>query len=107
MIMDHGQLINQGAPKALVRELNKHQNISLKFKNGDFTTEVLDNTVGVTGHQRQSDSIIVNSSQSVETIKSLFDYASDNSIEITELDVKLPNLEDVFLSQTGAQLRDE
>ncbi|WP_444993819.1 ATP-binding cassette domain-containing protein [Aliikangiella sp. IMCC44359] len=107
LIMDHGKIISQGTPKGLIRELNKSQSIYIKYRNGDFPKNYIDNTVGVDSHERNEDSILVHSQQSVKTLSSLFEYAHTKNIEIIEFDVRLPNLEDVFIANTGVALRDE
>ncbi|AWB65691.1 hypothetical protein C2869_04220 [Saccharobesus litoralis] len=107
LIMDHGKIIQQGSPSELVRSLNRHQNIVVKYKNGQFDGEFVKHAAGVVDHKDHGDSIVVSTVKSLETIKSLFNHAEERQIEITEFDVQLPNLEDVFISNTGAALRDD
>lgn len=106
LIMDQGKTITQGPPEKLVRSLHKHQTIFLKYGNGEFPDQVVRDTDGVVDVEREPGSMTVHSCRSVETVRGLFDYAAANAIEILEFDVRLPNLEDVFISKTGAALRD-
>lgn len=107
IIMDHGKIISQGAPSELVRSLNKHKSIYIKYKNGQFTEEILNNCSSIVGYKHELDGLNIQSEDSVDTIMKLIEFAKTNLIDITELDVKLPNLEDVFINKTGGALRDE
>lgn len=107
LIMDDGQIISHGAPSQLVRSLNKHQGISFKYSYGEFTDEFIRSVTGVVGFERDRNALSLQSNNSIETIRSFLEHAKQNQIEIVEFDVKLPNLEDVFITKTGAALRDE
>lgn len=107
LIMDHGVIVSQGSPSDMIRSLNAHQNICVKYRQGTFEADFVSKTDGVVGYHVNGNSITVSTLKSIETMKSLFAYAEANNVEITEFDVKLPNLEDVFIHNTGAALRDE
>jgi len=107
LIMDNGKIVSQGSPSEMIRSLNAHQNICIKYKKGQFKDDFISQTDGVVSYRVNGESITISTLKSIETMKSLFAYAEVNDVEITELDVKLPNLEDVFIHNTGAALRDE
>lgn len=107
LIMDNGKIVSQGSPTEMIRSLNTHHNIFVKYRQGEFSDDFVKQTEGVVGYQINGNSMTVSTHKSIETMKSLFNYAEKNNVEIIEMDVKLPNLEDVFIHNTGAALRDE
>lgn len=107
LIMDHGKIVSQGSPSDMIRSLNAHQNICIKYRNGTFAEDFLGSADGIVGYQINENSITVSTVRSIGTMKSIFAYAEEHDLEIIEFDVKLPNLEDVFIHNTGAALRDE
>lgn len=95
-IMDHGKIIAKGTPDSLIQQycgnativLPKHQFPNPKSLFDDFhetpeTIEIL-----------------------TDNVNGCIKHLTDASINLNDLSVRTPNLEDVFLKITGRQLRD-
>jgi len=104
-IMDQGRLITLDSPQNLI------QSISVKSKVG-FTlsqkvdTKELEQLEEVNKIEQVQDKFILYTSNSSQVLKKLVNLAGQKSWELIDLNVEKPNLEDVFLTLTGKELRD-
>jgi len=96
-IMDHGKIIAQGSPAALVRQHCKGGTITLPRANVKVPLEQLPFP-----HQVVNDQLEI----TVDQINSGLERLPAMNIDITEMVVHSPNLEDVFLHLTGRTLRE-
>lgn len=96
-IMDHGKIIAQGSPAALVRRYCKGGTITLPRANVKVELEQLPFPYQVNNDQ-------------IEIMVDQINYGLERllamNIDITEMMVHSPNLEDVFLHLTGRTLRE-
>jgi ABC-2 type transport system ATP-binding protein len=98
-VLDHGRLVAEGTPDELKR-LIPGGHISLRFADArglgsaaHLLGEVLRDDVALT--------LQVPSDGSLRSLKTLLDRLDDESIEVDELTVHTPDLDDVFLALTG------
>jgi ABC-2 type transport system ATP-binding protein len=98
-VLDHGRLVAEGTPDELKR-LIPGGHIRLRFADArglgsaaHLLGEVLRDDVALTLH--------VPSDGSLRSLKTLLDRLDDESIEVDELTVHTPDLDDVFLALTG------
>jgi ABC-2 type transport system ATP-binding protein len=99
-LLDHGVLIAEGTSEELKR-LIPGGHTQLRF--GDMAA--LDAAVAVLGAGRRDDktfTLHVPSDGSVASIRSLLARLDGQSIEIADMSVHTPDLDDVFLTMTGA-----
>jgi ABC-2 type transport system ATP-binding protein len=95
-IMDHGKIIAEGPPGRLVREYSKHVTVILpadmKLKKETLCGSVyeLDNSI-----ELQTDDI-----------NSCIQELLGQGIDLSDMTVRSPNLEDVFINLTGRRLRE-
>ncbi len=95
-IMDHGKIIALGTPNQLIAEHCKGETVSLpkeNFKNR--VDQVLMN------HREVQGRIEIEPDNINACIKELL----SKGVELTDMIIKSPNLENVFLNLTGRQLR--
>ncbi len=95
-IMDHGKIIAQGTPDQLVEEHCKGETISLPKEN--FKNRV---NQAFMNHREVQGRIEIEPDNINTCIKELL----SQGVELTDMIVKSPNLENVFLNLTGRELR--
>lgn len=106
-IMDHGKIIREGTPEDLIKSIGGESVIEVDVEENHGFFESLDefglNYVYNPKHNR----LIVKTSNVLETIGILLKVAKDKNVKIRNEIIRQPNLEDVFLTLTGRQLREE
>jgi ABC-2 type transport system ATP-binding protein len=98
-VLDHGTIVAQGTPAELKR-LVPGGHISLSF--ADMPD--LETAARGLGEVQRDDSALtlqVPSDGSVRSLRNLLDRLDAESVEVTELTVHTPDLDDVFLALTG------
>jgi ABC-2 type transport system ATP-binding protein len=96
-IMDHGRIIAQGSPQALIRRHCKGMTIAIPVDHGqpDWFNPAMDMA-------RREDRIEIRTDNLTASIQLLL----ERRVDLSQMTVRLPNLEDVFLILTGRMLRD-
>lgn len=104
-IMDYGKIIALDSPQQLIESNAKESAVQFKMKEypGDQTVASLSDVSKV---MQEGDSIVVYTNNIASVISGLLGLASQRSTEISELSVRQPTLEDVFLKLTGKRIRD-
>lgn len=106
-IMDLGQVIAQGSIEELQNMISESQFLELKIPmNTVLDLAEIKQIKGVKNAKFKDGSLQVESDKDVYNLKDLINYFSQENIEIRDIFMKKPNLENVFLSLTGKQLRD-
>jgi ABC-2 type transport system ATP-binding protein len=98
-VLDHGRLVAEGTADELKRRV-AGGHIRLRFTDPDD----LDAAVHLLGQvSRDNDALAlrVPSDGGVRSLKTLLDQLGDRGIEVAELSVHTPDLDDVFLALTG------
>ena len=97
IIMDHGRIIEQGAPQTLLAEHFDNSVITLPKENlpEDFIPDPASSLL------KQNDRVEIISRDLNTSIRHLL----DQGISLNQLEVRSPTLEDLFLELTGHQLR--
>ena len=98
-VLDHGRLVAEGAPDELKRRI-PGGHVRLRFAD----PRGLDAAARVLGQvSRDNDALAlrVPSDGSLRSLKTLIDRLDDESIEVEELSIHTPDLDDVFFALTG------
>lgn len=96
-IMDHGRIIAQGAPNALIEKHARGFAVMLPFENrGRLAVDA-----GV-AMRRLNDRMIIEA----EDLNFILKQLMDAGVDLSRIDVQPPSLETVFLNLTGRGLRD-
>lgn len=95
-IMDHGQIIAQGSPKALIKEHCGNVAVVLP------KTNIQDPDTFLTEYNEYEDTIEI----LTDDVNSCMKKLTKHDVDLTDISVRSPNLEDVFIKITGRQLRD-
>ncbi|TLU66864.1 ABC transporter ATP-binding protein [Thalassotalea litorea] len=99
VIMDHGKIIEQGSPKAL---LDRHfQQVFLTLPTGNIDTSVLSELFEDDQWQTGAERIEIATTHVESTVKKLIGA----HVPLTGMHIKSANLDDLFLKLTGHSLR--
>jgi ABC-2 type transport system ATP-binding protein len=98
-LLDHGRLIARGAPEELKR-LVPGGHVSLRFADASGIESAL-RVLGAGTPDVDTLTLQVPSDGSVGALRQLLTRLDDSAIDIQELSVHTPDLDDVFLSLTG------
>src|SRR5215218_7125375 len=96
---DHGRLVAEGTPDQLKRRI-PGGHIRLQFADPDGL-EAAASTLGELVRDDEALTVQVPSDGSVKSLRALLDQLENASIEVSELSIHLPDLDDVFLALTG------
>ena len=105
-IMDHGRIIAEGTPAELIGRL--HASNILEFSTEPVLSEADVRRIAGSREARARDSRwLVSVDSLVEAIPSLFPILDDTGARLVTLSTHRATLEDVFVTLTGRELRDE
>jgi len=106
-IMDHGKVIAEGTPEDLIRSMGGESIIEVDVEEDHEFLDDL-NKVGLNyvfnpKHRR----LVIKTNNVLESIEHLLKIAKEKGIKVRNEIIRQPNVEDVFLTLTGRQLREE
>jgi ABC-2 type transport system ATP-binding protein len=101
-IIDRGELIALDTPGGLINGLDADAIITATIQ---LPQEELLALPGVTGARYEGDKLTVKTSDTQETVFGLQKLAVEHRQLLTDLSVKQPDLEDVFIALTGRKMR--
>src|SRR6266849_1182747 len=105
-IMDGGQIIALDTSAGLINRLGAQATIDCRL-DGKATSSDIRELPSVTGVRRANERFMVYTTEMQPTLEALLTYAAQRSIPMTDLQVRTPTLEDVFLDLTGREFRPE
>ncbi len=107
-IMDQGKLIALGTPRQLVLSLGAEHVVEFALENGGRVEDpVLSALPGVRDVRRDQAHTHLATSELHLTLPALLDALRDRRLSLSQLGTHSATLEDVFVTLTGRQLRDE
>ncbi|MSR35624.1 MAG: ABC transporter ATP-binding protein [Gemmatimonadetes bacterium] len=107
-IVDHGQVIAEGSPAALIASLGAEHVIEFSLNGeGSVDEASLLGLPGVTALKTNEASRRLTVTRAHEAMPALISLLRDRGAALTELTTHRATLEDVFISLTGRHLRDE
>ena len=105
VILDHGQVIARGSPRAIIDSLGAENVISLVV-DGDGAIGDLSALDGVRDVRVDAGRIELTVQRTDQVLPALVSRVREAGIELRDLHVHRPTLEDVFVALTGRTLRD-
>jgi ABC-2 type transport system ATP-binding protein len=109
-IMDHGRIIAQDTPAALIATLGASAAIDCVLIAGatgaSISVEDLHALPGVTEARLRDDTALIYTDRLETTLVALLRLAGERAAQVEQLQTHAPTLEDVFLKLTGRGLRD-
>ncbi len=106
-IMDLGKIIKEGDPHSLIRDLGKESLIEVELDVNSVMLEELNNSGLDPVYDERHKRLLLKTNDILSTIDLLLRLSRENSLQIKDVTIRQPNLEDVFLSLTGRSLREE
>ena len=107
-IMDQGKLIALGTPRELVASLGAEHVVEFALANGHTVDEaVLAALPGVRDVRRDAAHLHLSTSELHLTVPALLDLLNRQQATLSQLGTHSATLEDVFVTLTGRQLRDD
>jgi ABC-2 type transport system ATP-binding protein len=104
-IMDHAKIVAMDTTENLLK--TPGLNSSIEFRTSKPVTEAeLKQLVGATEVKLEDHRWRIVTTDAQKTMSALFQYAQTKSITLNDVQLRQPNLEDVFLKMTGHGLRD-
>lgn len=105
-IMDAGQIIALDTAPGLISRLGAQATLDCRLDN-TVTLDELSTLTGVTGVRQANERFILYTNTMQPTLEAVLAYANQQGIPLTDLQVRTPTLEDVFLELTGHEFRPE
>jgi ABC-2 type transport system ATP-binding protein len=107
-IIDDGHLIAEGTAQELIRAHGGSDKVHLAAEGADLDAlaEAYRGVEGVQGVREIDGKIELTTPHGPAVLPALVGVATRHGVELTGVEVRSPNLEDVFLSLTGKELRD-
>lgn len=106
-IMDHGKVIAEGTKEQLIAIITNTKDVWIEVKSNEkIDLPGIKEISGVRSVQMEENVIKINSDIEVNNLNKIIQYLINHQIEISSLEEKAPNLETVFLTLTGRNLRD-
>jgi len=96
-IMDYGKIIARGTPQALIKQYTSGMTVILPTGNIDHALDRLS-----LPYRKVHDTVEIKTSN----VNSCLDLLISHNIDLSDLTVRSPSLESVFLNLTGRQLRE-
>lgn len=106
-IVDHGKVIAEGTKEQLKAIITDTKDIWITVKSaGNVDLGKLKEIRGVETVSVEENTMKINSDTGVSNLNQIIEYLMTSGVEIRSLEEKAPNLETVFLTLTGRNLRD-
>jgi len=105
-ILDGGQIIAQDTSAGLIGRLGAQATIDCRL-DGRARQADIEALEGITGVLHTNERYLIYTQTMQPTLAALLAYATTMSIPLTDLQVRAPTLEDVFLELTGRALRSD
>jgi ABC-2 type transport system ATP-binding protein len=104
-LLDHGRLIAEGSPDALKRRI-PGGHVRLQFADPDELESAV-RALDVSARDDEALTLAINSDGGVRSLRGLLDQLDTASVEVSELSIHTPDLDDVFLTLTGQPTKDK
>jgi len=106
-IIDHGRIVALDTPQELIHNLGAEERIVFRLK-GSLPTGFEKAFSGETRVEVQGDRVVIHgkNGRKVPLVSEVVSLLSEKGIQFSDLRTEQPNLEDVFLSLTGRDMRE-
>ncbi|GEB31989.1 MULTISPECIES: ABC transporter ATP-binding protein [Brevibacillus] len=106
-IVDHGKIIAEGTKEQLTSIITDTKEIWIGFRaDGAISIESLQGIAGVTAVRQEENTLKIVSKSEVNNLNRIIQQLIKDQVEIRSVEEQAPNLESVFLTLTGRNLRD-
>jgi len=106
-VIDRGKVIALGSPTELVRSLGGDLVVEFALSEGEVSESELRGVAGVRGIRRSNGVFHITAGESHVTVPALLDRLRERGAVPAQMTIRHATLEDVYVSLTGRNLRDE
>jgi ABC-2 type transport system ATP-binding protein len=107
-IVDHGKIIAEGSPAALIAKLGGHHVVEFALSdNSDANSGPWQSLPGVDSVRNDDGLVCLSVREPHRTIPALLAKVEEQSAQLERLTTRQASLEDVFVRLTGRHLREE
>ena len=111
VILDHGRIIAEGSPSDIIAGLEAESIVEFRVVNpehmGRLSTDDMTALDGVDNVKIETEHVTLSVADTAVAVAAVLHHVRDKGVDIDDLRTHRPTLDDVFLSLTGKQLRDE
>lgn len=105
-IIDHGKIIALDTPQNLIAQLGSASTLSTTIELNETQVAQVRTLPGITAVTYDDQRLDVQTTTSIDTLIALQQFAIAAGQPIRDVNIRQPNLEDVFISLTGRAIRD-
>jgi ABC-2 type transport system ATP-binding protein len=106
-IIERGKAIAVGSPGELIASLDGNLVVEVEMAEGNVEDDAVRRLTGVTSVRRENGALLVSVREAHTTVPALLDLFRSCSASLAQLTLRQATLEDVYVSLTGRQYRDE
>ncbi len=104
-IIDHGNLIALGTRQELYKELGEDDHIKIRLRN-PISAGDLENSLGISVSTTGETNLLLHGKNLIGKLSLILNTLEQMNAELDEVNIVQPNLEQVFLTLTGRELRE-
>lgn len=109
-VIDHGKTIAAGTKQEIIEKLGKKIKVFVTYKDGedrlDAIADTLRKTDGVSSVKAADSTLIIKHHENVTVMENIISASVENGAAIVNIVSEEPSLEEVFLTLTGKETRD-
>jgi ABC-2 type transport system ATP-binding protein len=105
-VIDRGKIIALDTPKNLISKLSAESKLLFKVENKEVDVAEFKKLSGVSGVEKVEDGFIIFTGDSDGTLQELVRLADRQGFRLSNIHTEIPDLDDVFLTLTGRELRE-
>ena len=106
-IINRGRLMAEGTPSALKRSLGNDVIIAQVDGQADQAREAVSGLAGVAGVETRGSEVLIQAPNGAAAISSVALALAQREVAVSEIILRTPTLDDVFLSVAGARMEEE
>ena len=106
-IINRGRLMAEGTPSELKRSLGNDVIIAQVDGQAEQAREAVQHLEGVVGVEATGSDVIIQASNGAAVISSVALALNERRVDVREITLRTPTLDDVFLSVAGARMEEE
>ena len=105
-IMDYGKIIALDTPRGLIEQLGAESKVIFKIEDSDMDAAKFESIKSVSRAEKSPDGFTLYTRDENATLQGLVRLADKQGFRLTSIRTESPNLDDVFLTLTGREIRE-
>ncbi|UCH61899.1 MAG: ABC transporter ATP-binding protein [Fidelibacterota bacterium] len=105
-VIDFGKIIALDTPENLIRDLGAESKVLFRVEGGDEAAAEFEGLAAVSRVEKIQDEVILYTTDGSATLQELVRFADKQGLRLGDIRTEFPDLDDVFLTLTGRELRE-